>query len=168
MPRANSGSFLNTVLEYTIINKLQYRDLLIVLPMREPSIFRGIAVSLLRPVIGSNVEIDVVALNWVADVRKQIAAAFKYIHCNNVRKSLASWKVLFRPLFSLEAAVSVFASTSSTLMSLNNSLKTSPKSSKAYRMTSISSRIGAVAEETLACSFVSWQERPKTTFGVFQ
>ena len=48
-----------------------------VLPMREPSIFRGIAVSLLRPVIGSNVEIDVVAMNWVADVRKQIAAAFK-------------------------------------------------------------------------------------------
>ena len=45
--------------------------------MRAPSIFRGIAVSLLRPVIGSNVEIDVVALNWVADVRKQIAAAFK-------------------------------------------------------------------------------------------
>ena len=40
--------------------------------MREPSIFRGIAVSLLRPVIDSNVEIDVVALNWVADVRKQI------------------------------------------------------------------------------------------------
>ena len=39
--------------------------------MREPSIFRGIAVSLLQPVIGSNVEIDVVALNWVADVRKQ-------------------------------------------------------------------------------------------------
>ena len=28
--------------------------------MREPSIFRGIAVSLLRPVIGSNVEIDVI------------------------------------------------------------------------------------------------------------
>ena len=52
-----------------------YRDLLIVLPMREPSIFRGIAVSLLRPVIGSNVEIDVVALNWVADVRKQIRFA---------------------------------------------------------------------------------------------
>jgi len=45
--------------------------------MREPSIFCGIAVSLLRPVIGSNVEIDVVALNWVADVRNQIAAAFK-------------------------------------------------------------------------------------------
>ena len=43
--------------------------------MREPSIFRGIAVSLLRPVIGSNVEIDVVALNWVADVRKQIRSA---------------------------------------------------------------------------------------------
>ena len=33
-------------------------DLLIVLPMREPSIFRGIAVSLLRPVIGSNFEIE--------------------------------------------------------------------------------------------------------------
>ena len=41
------------------------------------SVFRDIAVSLLRPVIGCNVEIDVVALNWVADVRKQIAAAFK-------------------------------------------------------------------------------------------
>ena len=54
-----------------------YCNLLIVLPLHEPSIFRGIAVSLLRPVIGSNVEIDVVALNWVADVRKQIAAAFK-------------------------------------------------------------------------------------------
>ena len=46
--------------------------------MREPSIVRGIAVSLLRHVIGSNVEIDVVALNWVADVRKQIAAAYKH------------------------------------------------------------------------------------------
>ena len=45
--------------------------------MREPSIFRGIALSLLRPVIGFNVEIDVVALNWFADVRKQIAVAFK-------------------------------------------------------------------------------------------
>ena len=45
-------------------NIIKYRDLLIVLPMREPSTFRGIAVSLLRPVIGSNVEIDVVALNW--------------------------------------------------------------------------------------------------------
>ena len=55
----------------------QYRDLLIVLPMREPSIFRGIAVSLLRPVIGSNVEIDVIALNWFAHVRKQFAAEFK-------------------------------------------------------------------------------------------
>ena len=59
------------------IYKVTYRDLLIVLPVREPSIFRGIAISLLRPVIGSNVEIDVVALNWVADIRKQIAAAFK-------------------------------------------------------------------------------------------
>ena len=43
--------------------------------MREPSIFLGITVSLLRPVIGSNVEIDVVALNWFADVRKQIRFA---------------------------------------------------------------------------------------------
>ena len=34
---------------------------------------------------------------------------------------------LFRPLFSLEAAVSVFASTSSTSISLNNSLKQSHK-----------------------------------------
>ena len=45
--------------------------------MHEPSIFRGIVVSLLRPVIVSNVEIDVVALNWVADLRKQIATALK-------------------------------------------------------------------------------------------
>ena len=54
-------------------------DLIRVLPtcMRDLSIFRGIAVSLLRPVIDSNVEIDVVALNWFADIRKQIAAAFK-------------------------------------------------------------------------------------------
>lgn len=58
---------------------VQYRDLLLVLPIREPSIFRGI-VSLLRPVIGSNVEIDVVALNWVSDVRKKIAAAFKSLY----------------------------------------------------------------------------------------
>ena len=35
----------------------KYRDLPIVLPMHKPSIFR--------------------ALNWVADVRKQIASAFK-------------------------------------------------------------------------------------------
>ena len=56
-------------------NTTWYRDLLIVLPMREPSIFRGIAVSLLRPAIGSNVEIDVVALNWVAHERKQIRFA---------------------------------------------------------------------------------------------
>ena len=42
-------------------------------------IIRGISVSLLRPVIGSNVEIDVVALNWVADVRKQIAAGHIHI-----------------------------------------------------------------------------------------
>ena len=62
---------------FQFYDSLEYRDLLIVLPMREPSIFRGIAVSLLRPVIGFNVEIDVVALNWVADVRKQLAAAFK-------------------------------------------------------------------------------------------
>lgn len=58
----------------------KYRDLLIVLPMRERSIFRGIAVSLLRPVIDCNVETNVVALNWVADVRKQIVAAFKCLY----------------------------------------------------------------------------------------
>ena len=59
------------------ISTCMYRDLLIVLPMREPSIFRGIAVSLLRPVIGSSVEIDVIALNWFAHVHKQFAAEFK-------------------------------------------------------------------------------------------
>ena len=52
-------------------------DLIRVLPMCDLLIFRGIAVSLLRPVIDSNVEIDVVALNWFADIRKQIAAALK-------------------------------------------------------------------------------------------
>ena len=61
--------------KYVLYCIVLYRDLLIVLPMREPSIFRVIAVSLLRHVIGSNVEIDVVALNWVADVRKQIRFA---------------------------------------------------------------------------------------------
>ena len=59
--------------------------------MREPSIFRGIAVSLLRPVIGSNVEIDVVALNWVADVRKQIAAAGR----NELYKYFTSGSTVF-------------------------------------------------------------------------
>ena len=41
--------------------------------------------------------------------------------------SNCSFSVLFRPLFSLEAAVSVFASTSNTSMSLNSSLKTVPQ-----------------------------------------
>jgi len=70
-------SELHYSLTFSLHHSTQYHDLLIVLPMREPSIFRGIAVSLLPPVIGSNVEINVVALNWVADKRKQIAAAFK-------------------------------------------------------------------------------------------
>ena len=48
--------------------------------MREPSIFRGIAVSLLRPMIGSNVEIDVVALNWFPHVREQFAAVVQIFH----------------------------------------------------------------------------------------
>ena len=43
----------------------EYRDPLIVFLMREPSIFRGIAVSLFWLVIGSQIEIDVAALNWV-------------------------------------------------------------------------------------------------------
>ena len=40
------------------VDKAQYCNLLIVLPMSKLSIFRGIAVSLLRPVIGSNIEIE--------------------------------------------------------------------------------------------------------------
>ena len=40
--------------------------------MREPSIFRSIAVSLLRPVIGSNVEIDVVALTYANKYVSQV------------------------------------------------------------------------------------------------
>ena len=131
--------------------------------MREPSIFHGIAVSLLWPVIGSNVEIDVVALNWFADVRKQIAATFKWMYKYFTSSStvfiqnstftviikllhhletpvqisfkmtlllfllFCSFSVLFHSLFSLEAAVSVFALTSSTSMPLNNSLKTVPQ-----------------------------------------
>ena len=74
--RSNRISFVSGCSALLIFCTLGlYRDPLIVLPMREPSIFRGIAVSLLRPVIGSNVEIDVVALDWVADVRKQIRFA---------------------------------------------------------------------------------------------
>ena len=45
--------------------KIWYRDPLIVFLMREPSIFCGIAVSLFWLVIGSQIEIDVTALNWV-------------------------------------------------------------------------------------------------------
>ena len=107
--------------------------------------------------IGSNVEIDVAALNWFADGRKQIAAAFKWLYkyftssstvfienstFTVIIKPLHHWEtpvqmslrrtmllfllfcsfsVLFLPLFLLEAAVWVFASTSSTSMSLNNS-----------------------------------------------
>ena len=126
----------------------------------------SITVSLLRPVIGSNAEIDVVALNWFAHVRKQFAAAFKWLYkyftssstvfienstFTVIIKLLHHWEtpvqmssrrimllfllfcsfsILFHPLFSLEAAVSVFASTSSTSMSVNNSLKTVPKTSQ--------------------------------------
>ena len=43
-----------SAIEYRDHIIVEYRDLLIVLPKREPSIFRGIALSLLRPVIGSN------------------------------------------------------------------------------------------------------------------
>ena len=38
---------------------------MIVFLMREPSIFRGIVVSLFWPVIGYQIEIYVAALNWV-------------------------------------------------------------------------------------------------------
>ena len=40
-------------IRYFLPYPIEYRDLLIAFPIREPSIFRGIAVSLLRPVIGS-------------------------------------------------------------------------------------------------------------------
>ena len=75
--RDTQREYSSKPLKHSIVKRILvlYRHLLIVLPMREPSIFRGIAVSLLRPVIGSNVEIDVVALNWIADVRKQIRFA---------------------------------------------------------------------------------------------
>ena len=41
-----------------LMKAMLFSNLLIVLPMREPSIFRGIDVSLLGPVIGSNFEIE--------------------------------------------------------------------------------------------------------------
>ena len=77
--RQKGDCFTKKIIDAKIIHhicKLRYGDLsavfkftdspavilagkcLIVLHMREPSIFRGIAVSLLRPVIGSNVEIN--------------------------------------------------------------------------------------------------------------
>ena len=64
--------------------------------MREPSIFRGIAVSLLRPVIGSNVEIDVVALNWVADERKKIAPHSN--DCTNISLQVQQYLMKIRLL----------------------------------------------------------------------
>ena len=75
--RDTQREYSSKPLKHSIVKRILvlYRHLLIVLPMREPSIFRGIAVSLLRPVVGSNVEIDVVAMNWIADVRKQIRFA---------------------------------------------------------------------------------------------
>ena len=62
--RDTQREYSSKPLKHSIVKRILvlYRHLLIVLPMRESSIFRGIAVSLLRPVIGSNVEIDVVAL----------------------------------------------------------------------------------------------------------
>ena len=89
---------LSWLTQYHTTHTNQYRNLLIVLPMREPSILRGIAVSLLRPVIGSNVEIDVVALNWVADVRKQIAKFAKQI----TNSTLSSFDSVFSNLLALE------------------------------------------------------------------
>ena len=57
--------------------------------MREPSIFRGIAVSLLQPVIGSNVEIDVVAQNWVADITNKYVSQVERIEIS-IRRGLIS------------------------------------------------------------------------------
>ena len=57
--------------------------------MREPSIFRGIAVSLLQPVIGSNVEIDVVAQNWVADIINKYVSQVERIEIS-IRRGLIS------------------------------------------------------------------------------
>ena len=140
------------------VNKKKYRDLLIALLCASrqyfvvlPSHFCGLWL-VLRLKLN-----DVVALNWVADERKQIAAAFKWLYkyftssstvfIDNstftvIIKLLHHWEtpvemvclyntsncsfsVLLRPRFSLEAAVSVFASTS-----FNNSLKTVPQISK--------------------------------------
>ena len=72
--------------------------------MRKPSIFCGIAVSLLRPVIGSNVEIDVVALNWVADVRKQIAKFAKQI----TNSTLSSFDSVFSNLLRDSAQYGIY------------------------------------------------------------
>ena len=67
--------------------------------MRKPSIFRGIAVSLLRPVIGSNVEIDdlrvrsikyVVVPNRVLLLNKKCP---NYIQRLQKTKGTKSWKI---------------------------------------------------------------------------
>ena len=63
-------------------NTALYRDLLIVLPMREPSVFRGIAVSLLRPVIGSryktNCDFETAIPHYIDGVgRKYIPPLFR-------------------------------------------------------------------------------------------
>ena len=72
----------------TICSKYLNRDLLIVLPRPEPSIFRGIAVSLLRPVIASNFEIE-----WRT---KQIPAALKWLYKYFTSKSNSIyWKFDF-------------------------------------------------------------------------
>ena len=73
--------FLPTSRRYNVVFPSQNRNLFIV--SRSSFSFayaRAVNISwycrlTFGPVIGSNVEIDVVALNWVADVRKQIRFA---------------------------------------------------------------------------------------------
>ena len=54
--------------------------------------------------IGSNVEIDVVALNWVADVRKQIAASRIHILLQ-VQQYLLTFTVIIKLLYHWETLV---------------------------------------------------------------
>ena len=116
----------------------------------EPSIFRGIAFSLERPVIGSNFEIELrmqtncpriqmivhSSTIFILKIRLSQSSSSSCI----IRKPQYKWYVytilliahflfFLRPLFSLEAAVSVFASTPSTSMSFNDS-QTVPQVSK--------------------------------------
>ena len=62
--------------------------------MREPSIFCGIAVSLLWPVTGSNVEIDIVALNCLLTYTNKLPP-----HSNDYRMIVQIFHFKFNSIY---------------------------------------------------------------------